>query len=373
MIEDVRAHWHDFWRTGGAVDLSGSAHPQAWELERRLVLSQYLTAVQCAGSLPPQESGLTHNSWCGKLHLEMHWWHAAHFALWGRAPILERSLAWYLAQLPQARAAAARLGWPGARWPKCVKPDGRETPSWIGPFLIWQQPHPIFFAELLYRAQPHSDVLHRYRDLVQATAECMAALPAWDATTERYVLGPPLCPAQEACIFLPEYGVEAMRNPTFELSYWVFSLAVAQEWRHRLGLPPERDWARVQRGLAMPTVADGVYLAAETLPQSYTNPALLQDHPAVLGALGMLPGATMDTDTMRRTLMRVREVWQWQGWTWGWDYPLAAMCAARLGLPEQAIALLLMETPANRWLPKGPLREQSQGRDDEFRSSGRSQ
>ena len=25
----------------------------------------------------------------------MHWWHAVHFALWGRPELLEKSLAWY--------------------------------------------------------------------------------------------------------------------------------------------------------------------------------------------------------------------------------------------------------------------------------------
>jgi hypothetical protein len=47
------------------VDLSGSRDPRAMELERRIVLSQYQTAIQCAGSLPPQETGLTCNSWFG--------------------------------------------------------------------------------------------------------------------------------------------------------------------------------------------------------------------------------------------------------------------------------------------------------------------
>jgi protein-glucosylgalactosylhydroxylysine glucosidase len=89
------AHWRRFWAGGGAVELSGSRDPRAPELERRVVLSQYLTAIQCSGSKPPQETGLTVNSWYGKFHLEMHWWHAAHFALWDRLPLLERSLGWY--------------------------------------------------------------------------------------------------------------------------------------------------------------------------------------------------------------------------------------------------------------------------------------
>ena len=115
-------HWHRFWTEGGAVELADSKDPRALELERRVVLSQYLTAIQCSGSMPPQETGLTVNSWYGKFHLEMHWWHAAHFALWNRLPLLERSLAWYESIRPVARqlavsrllrSALAQDGWTG--------------------------------------------------------------------------------------------------------------------------------------------------------------------------------------------------------------------------------------------------------------------
>jgi hypothetical protein len=90
--EAAAAHWRQFWSTGGAIDFSKCTDPRAAELERRVVLSQYLTAIQCSGIYPPQETGLTFNSWFGKFHLEMHWWHAVHFALWDRLPLLERSL-----------------------------------------------------------------------------------------------------------------------------------------------------------------------------------------------------------------------------------------------------------------------------------------
>src|SRR5439155_280107 len=97
------AHWPRFWSDGGTLDLSASADPRSKELERRIVLSEYLTAVNSAGTIPPQETGETFNSWFGKAHLEMHWWHAAHFALWDRAALLERSLPWYTRVLPSAR------------------------------------------------------------------------------------------------------------------------------------------------------------------------------------------------------------------------------------------------------------------------------
>ena len=98
--------WQQFWTRGAAVELAQSKDKRAIELERRVVLSQYLTAIQCAGSMPPQETGLTVNSWYGKFHLEMHWWHAAHFAFWNRLPLLEKSLGWYQSILPRARGVA---------------------------------------------------------------------------------------------------------------------------------------------------------------------------------------------------------------------------------------------------------------------------
>ena len=67
------------------------------------------------------------------------------FALWDRVPLLEKSLPWYRSILPAVQATARRQGYAGARWPKMVGPDGRESPSTVGVFLIWQQPHPIYW------------------------------------------------------------------------------------------------------------------------------------------------------------------------------------------------------------------------------------
>ncbi|MDR2681408.1 MAG: hypothetical protein LBC47_11430, partial [Tannerella sp.] len=136
-------YWHTFWKTGGAIDLSGSSDPRWKELERRIVLSQYLLAVNEAGSYPPQESGLFNNSgWYGKFHLEMHWWHGAHYGLWNRWPLMDKSLKWYGDVLPKAKELAASQGFSGARWPKMIGPEAEDSPSGTGPLLIWQQPHP---------------------------------------------------------------------------------------------------------------------------------------------------------------------------------------------------------------------------------------
>ena len=143
----VAKGWEGYWMHGGVVDFTGSRDPRAKELERRIVMSQYLTAINSAGSLPPQEEGLFSNSWNGKFHLEMHAWHSAHFAVWGRPELLERSMPFYSAQLPMAKARAKAHGVRGAWWPKMVGPEGRESPSKVNPFIMWQQPHPIYLAE----------------------------------------------------------------------------------------------------------------------------------------------------------------------------------------------------------------------------------
>lgn len=337
-------HWERFWLEGAAVELAGSTDPRALELERRIVLSQYLTAIHSAGSIPPQETGLMYNSWFGKPHLEMHGWHAFHFPLWGRSSLLKRSMDWYNAILPQARSLAAFQGYTGARWPKMVGPEGEQSPSGIAPLLIWQQPHPIVMAELLYRSDPDGDTLQRYGGLVLESAEFMASFAEWDDRRQRYVLGPPVIPAQE------RHKPAETWNPAYELEYWRHGLETAIAWAQRLGRNVPERWRHICEYLSELPEADGVYLAHENCPDTYTN--VNTDHPSMLGALGMLPGKKVDPETMRRTLLRVMDVWRWET-TWGWDYPMAAMTAARLGEGGLAVDLLLMDVTKNTYLPNG--------------------
>jgi hypothetical protein len=43
---------------------------------------------------------------------------------------------------------------------------------------------------------------------------------------------------------------------------------------------------------------------------------------------------------MRDTLDKIMKTWNWDR-TWGWDFPMLAMCAARLGETDRAMDLLL--------------------------------
>jgi hypothetical protein len=327
-----RKKWPEYWKSGGAIDLSGSRDPRWRELERRIVLSQYLMKVNEAGSLPPQESGLVNNGWYGRFHLEMVWWHAAHWALWNRWPELDRSLGLYQRLLPEARKQAAAQGYRGARWPKCIGPDGREWPHEIHALLIWQQPHPIFFAELDYRAHPTPATLKKWQPVVEATADFLASFAFFDKETGRYILGPPVHVVSE------NTPPKTTRNPTFELGYWRFGLRTAQEWRTRLGLPRHPEWDKVSQGLSPLPQQDGVYVLYEDVKEMWTK--FNFEHPALTGVFGMLPGDGVDRPTMRRTLNKVSATWNFER-TWGWDFPMLAMCAARLGETERAIDFLM--------------------------------
>jgi hypothetical protein len=336
--------WERYWLDGGAIDLSAATDPRAFELERRIVLSQYLTAIQSRGSLPPAETGLTCNSWYGKFHLEMHYWHSAHFALWNRTAELERSLAWYRQILPVARGIAASQGYVGARWPKMCGPEGRNSPSSIAVLLVWQQPHPILLAELCYRAKPCRALLETYREVVEASAEFMESFARQGGGA--YGLGPPLIPAQEC------FDPRTVVNPGYEVEYFRWALRLANQWRKRLGEPERADFAQAAAKLARPAVYAGVFPAHENCPKTFSQYPFFTDHPSMLAMLGVLPGQGIDHGLMNVTLDRVLAVWDRES-LWGWDFPMMAMCAARLGRRKDAVELLLMESPKNTWLPNG--------------------
>jgi len=339
-------YWQNFWKRGGAVDFSKATDKRAKELERRVVLSQYIMAIQSAGMYPPQETGLTYNSWFGKFHLEMHWWHAVHFALWNRIDLLERSMDWYTTAYPIAKSIAQRQGFDGARWMKMTDPSGIEAPSKVGSFLIWQQPHFIYMAELIYRNNPSDEVIKKYGFLVEETAKFMASFADYDQLEGRYILKG-IIAAQETL------RASETINPPFEVSYWHYAMSVAQKWRERAGKERNLEWDELIDKLSPLASKDGLYLASEDAVDTYVDIRFTSDHPAVLGAMGILPqNKLIRTDYMSNTLDWILKNWNW-GKTWGWDYPMTAMCAARLNEPAKAVDALLMDKRTNTYLLNG--------------------
>ena len=326
--------WEKYWRSGAAVDLSGSKDPRWLELERRIVLSQYLMRANESGLFPPQESGLVNNGWFGRFHFEMIWWHGVHYGLWNRMECFDNYLNVYKDFMPEALERAKSEGRSGARWPKCTGNFNREWPGSAHAYLIWHDPHPIYFAEMQYRQKPVPETLEKWKDVVLNTADYMADYLFYDKKTKQYVLGPPVVVVSENTDPLQTI------NPIFELGYFRYGLRTALEWADRLGLSEKRTkkWKEVLSKMAPLPVADGVYTTYEGIPDMWTK--YTYEHPALTGVYGMLPGDGVDLPTFKRTLEKVSKEWQFNR-IWGWDFPMLAMAAARTGQPALAIDMLM--------------------------------
>lgn len=351
---DVRASsvagWKDYWTHGGIIDLGESTDPRAKELERRVILSLYLVKVNYAGGFPPSEDGLTNITWYGKHHSEMYYWHAAHFAAWGRTELLEKSLAWYQRILPVGQKEAQAQGFDGVRWPKMSGIDGRTGPGTINPYIIWNQPNPIALCELVYRAKPTRATLEKYQDVVFESAKFLASFAYLDPKTDRYVLGPPIKNVSESS------GANLTQNPTFELAYWYYALKVAQQWRERLGLAPDPKWADVIAKLSrLPVSPEGMYVEIETFPNIYQRKGGLPN--SMLMALGFMPKTDLvDLETMRRTFHEVTKRNGGEHSWVSWAYGQGALTAARLNEPATAVNILCNPEPAARFMTNGHVR-----------------
>lgn len=336
IISRSRKAWPLFWESGAAIDMSGSSDPRWMELERRIVLSQYLMKANEAGSLPPQESGLVNNGWYGRFHFEMIWWHCVHFALWNRWEEVEKTLQIYKSYLSTSMQRADKQGYKGTRWPKCTGDFDREWPHIIHAMLIWQQPHPIYFAELDYRLHPSAGTIEKWKDIVFETADFMADYAFYDSSQNRYILGPP--------VYIVSENTDPLTtiNPAFELGYWRYGLRTAQEWRERIGLARDKKWDDVLDNLSDLPNQDGLYVTHEGIDSMWIK--FNFEHPALTGVFGMLPGDGVDTSCFRRTLEKVAATWNFNR-TWGWDFPMMAMAAARSGNTELAVEMLLHKSP----------------------------
>jgi hypothetical protein len=363
--EKCQRYWHRFWQNTAFVDFSASTDKRAPELQRRIVLSQYLLRIHCLGELPPQETGLFCNSWYGKFHLEMHPWHLAYLALWNGEKSLRKHLRWYQRNKAKARENAAKNGYAGYRWPKMIGVDAVDSPSIIAPLLVWQQVHIVYMLELIYQKTKSQTLLHEFWDIVKGTVDFIcdflvfqpakgasntsgsASEEAGRAAARRgsgtYNLCPPIMPCQE------EFDPTEVVNPTFEIAYFKFGLALGKAWAERLGMPNAR-WEEVHRQIALPTIKDGLYLAHQNCPQTYTD--YLNDHPTQLAIFSFFDNPDIDRAALENTLNKVLTSWN-QDSMWGWDYGYMAMAACRLGKMDLAMDILLKECPKNYYAQNG--------------------
>ena len=334
-----RNWWESYWLSGAFIDLTENGSDYAIELQRRIIQSSYLQAVNSASDNPPQESGLVNNGWYGKFHLEMLLWHGLPFARWNQFPLLSRSQPnTYQRFLQSSIDRAEKQGYKGARWGKMTDPSGRSAPGEINSLLIWQQPHPMYLAEVEWRSSPNTTVLEKWSEVLTATADFMASYAWYNESTHVYDLGPPLYPVSE------NTPPNATVNPTFELAYWRFGLDVAIRWKTRQGQPVPAEWLAVRDGLAPLPVVNGTYPTYEGISGMWTDNATTNDHPAMAGIYGLLPppttGPPLDSKVLEKTAQKIRETWALEE-SYGWDFAMLAMNSLRLGDAKGAVKYLL--------------------------------
>ena len=349
-----RHFWHNYWTTGKFLNSDNK------ELMRRVILSQYLLVINDSGYIPPAETGLTCNSWYGKAHLEMHYWHMAWAPLWGHPELLTRSFDWYIDILDEAKKNASRNGYKGARWTKMVSYTGSDCPSKIAPLLVWQQPHIINMLQIVIDNNTSDDFdvkayMSKYWILVKETAVFIADYLVYDPMSDIYNIEAPVIPVQER--HLPE----DTRNPIFELAYFRYGLLIAAKWAYELGFTDEASqWHIIAMHIAPLPINDDVYIAHSNCPDTFTNKAI--DHPLMLQIYGMLDGYgaedIVDKDIYRNTLMKVIDVWDYST-LWGWDFAVIAMAAHKLRLDDIALEQLLINSPKNDYVESGNNRQNS--------------
>jgi hypothetical protein len=329
--------WKEFWTKGGMADFGACRDPRAPELERRIILSQYLLKINYSGHFPPQETGLTHLSWYGKHNSEVYWIHAAQFYSWNHTDLLENGLSWYRKILDRAREEARSKGFEGAMWPKMAGYDGRPTPGGINPFIIWNQPNPIYLCELVYRANKDRKTLEKYKDVVFESARFLASYAFYDSASDRYVLGPPIKSVNES------NDENATWNPGFELVQWYYGLKVAQDWRIRLGLPRDPHWDEVMAKLSRPKVVDGKYVQLETEPDMYERGGSLPSD--IIMAFGYMPKTPLiDSAIMKRTFETIYARNGLSSFV-SWSMGKGALTATRLGLRDIAVDIVCNHSP----------------------------
>ncbi|KAF1973516.1 hypothetical protein BU23DRAFT_554140 [Bimuria novae-zelandiae CBS 107.79] len=334
VAESAINWWCDYWATGAFVSLPTSTNSSAKELQRRIILTQYLLAVNGAGKDPTQESGLVNNGWYGKFHLEMVFWHLAHWTVWNKWDLYDRSIGVYGRFLPSSYDRAKHQGYQGARIGKMSDPSGRSAPGEINSLLIWQQPHPMWFAEMEYRKYPTQGTLQKWDKVLTGVADFMVSYAWYNQSTKVYDLGPPMYPVSENTN--PNQTV----NPAFELAYWRFGLDIASKWQTRLNKSVPASWTTVKDNIAPFPIQDDAYVLYEGIEEPWTGDAV-SDHPGLLGLLGWLPpDPCFNLTTFQNTVHKVYATWDFAN-LYGWDFPLLAMAAARMGNGEQAVDWLL--------------------------------
>lgn len=306
------------------------------EINRRIILSLYLIRINSCGDYPPAETGLTLNSWYNKFHLEMHLYHHLGLIYYGCYEEVLPSLDYYFSIYDMALKRAKLNGFSGCRWPKMTDPSGLDSPSNIGPLLVWQQPHLVFMLLEIKRLNP-SFSLNKYDKLIRDSLACLASF--FYLENDTYYLDYPLIPAQEC------FDPNQTRSPIFEVEYFCYIFSLADKYNY--ATPLMKD---IVKKAVKAQIYQDAYEACLDNCATYTK--YNYDHPLPILPYSFFKSERLDKEIMTNTLNKVLKVWQFDR-MWGWDFPSLSMCLANLGEDARAQNILLSNYGKNTYLKNG--------------------
>lgn len=325
----------EFWKCDNGIIIDNE------ELVKKMVLSKYLLHVNSTGIYPPQESGLTYNCWNSKFHLEMHLIHSLWNIYNNHVGDLVKSFDYYLSIMPSSLKRASLNGYKGLRFPKMTGPDGEDSPSNIGPLLIWQAPHILFMLQEIYYLYNKENIIKKYEPLISGTIDFMISFLT--LKDSKYQM---LDPLLEACESIP---LDRCQNPSFELEYWRYTLERQPKIDTVLYEHQRYDYLDITSKIITPKEDDGIYLKTYGVIDKYD---LYKDHPTEGFLMSFFKSKIVDKEKMVKTIDYILKNMDLSSY-WGWDFPFLGLSLLNCGEIEKSIEVTQLNTINNQHLYNG--------------------
>ena len=325
----------EFWKCDNGIIIDNE------ELVKKMVLSKYLLHVNSTGIYPPQESGLTYNCWNSKFHLEMHLIHSLWNIYNNHVGDLVKSFDYYLSIMPSSLKRASLNGYKGFRFPKMTGPDGEDSPSNIGPLLIWQAPHILFMLQEIYYLYNKENIIKKYEPLISGTIDFMISFLT--LKDSKYQM---LDPLLEACESIP---LDRCQNPSFELEYWRYTLERQPKIDTVLYGHQRYDYLDITSKIITPKEDDGIYLKTYGVIDKYD---LYKDHPTEGFLMSFFKSKIVDKEKMVKTIDYILKNMDLSSY-WGWDFPFLGLSLLNCGEIEKSIEVTQLNTINNQYLYNG--------------------
>lgn len=325
----------EFWKCDNGIIIDNE------ELVKKMVLSKYLLHVNSTGIYPHQESGLTYNCWNSKFHLEMHLIHSLWNIYNNHVGDLVKSFDYYLSIMPSSLKRASLNGYKGLRFPKMTGPDGEDSPSNIGPLLIWQAPHILFMLQEIYYLYNKENIIKKYEPLISGTIDFMISFLT--LKDSKYQM---LDPLLEACESIP---LDRCQNPSFELEYWRYTLERQPKIDTVLYGHQRYDYLDITSKIITPKEDDGIYLKTYGVIDKYD---LYKDHPTEGFLMSFFKSKIVDKEKMVKTIDYILKNMDLSSY-WGWDFPFLGLSLLNCGEIEKSIEVTQLNTINNQHLYNG--------------------